>query len=328
MQKTINFVGNFSIGTQMGYGSEPADETHIARELESWGNVVRKIPRDEWREHVLDGQPYRNVPEDLRADINIICKWHHFYDGRFIDELRKRSNAPVFYWVWDYMQYGVFPEWHLANVEASDLYLGNDVRNPQYPQYLKNKLYYFNFDCVDRDIPTWSSFNNSDHPEYKYDVVFLGSYLDQGNRLEFLRHIKDKCNLQIFSVNYEDWRKEGFKADPAVYGQEANLVMAQSKINIGFSVEAHCWGYWSNRVGRVLNSGGFLLYEYAPGMEIMIGEAAAYFSTPEEAVEKINFYLNNEKERQEIIEHAKKVAWRFTSKQRTKELMILIDRTI
>ena len=124
----INFVANF----QNGYVGEVGDATHLTREIESLGHTVRRIPQDEWREYVIEGFPenkYPNIPKDLKADINIICKWHHLYDGSFIRELRNKSQAPVLYWVWDFMDDQGIPLWHTEMVRAADLYLGNDVRS-------------------------------------------------------------------------------------------------------------------------------------------------------------------------------------------------------
>ena len=142
----LNFVGNF----QRGYTNERADECHLADEIENLGHTVRRIPRDEWREHVRDGKDYVNVPKDLKADANIIAKWHHFYDGSFAEKLREKSGGPVFYWVWDMMrdESGIV-DWHEKMIMGSDLYLGNDVRSYVGLSIPPQKLYYFPFDCSD-----------------------------------------------------------------------------------------------------------------------------------------------------------------------------------
>lgn len=314
----VNFIGNF----QNGYVGEVGDATHLVRELVQLGHTVRKIPQDEWREHVLDKNDYPNIPKDLTADINIVCKWHHFYDGRFISEIRERSKAPVFYWVWDYMWDQGIPEWHKKNVLASDLYLGNDVRSGQYDT-LGHSNYYFPFDVADSDLPTFRI------AEPQYDVTFFGSCIGQGNRIEWLTEINKTNPVKIFSWNYEEWIKRGFDAEPAVYGKEFNLKVAQSKIVLGFSVEPNCWGYWSNRVGKVLLAGGFLLYQYAPGMELFLRDGVEYFSTIEEAREKIDHYLVAKSERNEIASKGYKIAQeRFSSSARVKDLMILAERFI
>src|SRR3990167_10938436 len=115
----LNFIGNFA----NGYVGEVGDATHLVREMRDLGHTVNAIPQDEWREYVIEGSPkgkYKNVPEDLKADINIIAKWHHFYDGSFIRRLREENGAPVFYWIWDFMWDQGFPEWHIKMAQEAD----------------------------------------------------------------------------------------------------------------------------------------------------------------------------------------------------------------
>jgi spore maturation protein CgeB len=312
----INFVANY----QSGYVGEVADETHIARELEALGHTVRKIPRDAWREYVIENFPEGkyDVPTEFKADLNLIAKWHHFYDGQFIEKLREKSGAPVFYWVWDYMDDGGFPEWHTKAVEACDLYLSNEGG---ISHKYGSKFYYFPFDNSDEQIDKVVS------TEYHYDVAFFGSYLHQGDRIEILKHIKQTYPITVFSWNWEDWKKDGFETKPAVYGKDFTVETARSKIILGVNVNDHCWGYWSNRVGKVLTVGGFLLQRYVPGMELFLRDGAAYFNTKEEAVEKITYYLEHEDERKAIADRGYQIGRdRFTSKARVTDLSILIER--
>jgi len=308
----INFIGEF----KNGYVGEISDLVHLAREMESLGHTVRRIPQDAWREYVIEGFPQNkyDVPKDLKADINIICKWHHFYDGSFINKLREVSRAPVFYWVWDYMQ---GEDWHMKMVEAADLYLGNDVRSGAYKT--KN-CYYFPFDVADGDLPMLSE-------KKIYDVTFFGSWLMQGDRRQWLTDINQTNPVTVFSWNYHEFEKMGFDAHEAVYGEDFARKVAQSKIILGFNVEPNCWGYWSNRVGKVLTQGGFLLQQYAPGMELFLRDGVEYFSSIEEAREKIDHYLIAESERNEIASRGLEIGeQRFSSKERVKDLMILIER--
>lgn len=315
----INFIGN----TQFGYVGEVADEAHIARELTALGHEVRLIPRDEWREYVREFPKgkYPHVPDDLKADINIIAKWHHFYDGSFIEKLRELSGAPVLYWVWDFMWDQGIPDWHIKMCQAADLYISNE--GGLHPEYKKQgvKSYYFPFDNSDELIIPDTS------PTRPYDVVFTGSYLKQGERIEILKYINKHYPVRVYSWNAEEWQKEGFEAYPAVYGQEFAKIIARSKIVLGINVNDYCWGYWSNRVGKVLSTGGFLLQRYVPGMELFLKDGAVYFSTPEEAVEKIKYYLEHEDERELIRQRGFQLGRdNFTSRARVKQLEILIDR--
>lgn len=316
----INFVSNFA----NGYVGEVSDATHIARELEALGHTVRRIPQDEWREYVIDGKDYPNVPQDLTSDINLITKWHHFYDGSFIRHLKERSGAPVFYWVWDYMQ---SEDWHLAMVNESDLYLGNDVRNGTYAGLINS--YYFPFDCIDGDIEVagYKKDGNQFLPvKKKYDVTFFGSWIGQGDRQGWLKAINKTNPIRAYSWNPLDWPLD-FDVYPAIYGDEFARAVIESKVVLGFSVEPNCWGYWSNRVGKVMACKGFLLQQYAPGMELFLRDGCEYFSSIEEAREKIDHYIIADFEREKIAKRGCEIAReRFTSKARVKDLEILIER--
>lgn len=313
----IGFISNY----QNGYVGEISDSVHITREIETLEHQVFRILQDEWREYVIENSPkgkYKNVPENIIFDIFLITKWHHFYDGSFISKAREKYKCPVFLWVWDYMQ---GEDWHMEAVKACDLYLGNDVRSPYY-EGLKN-CYYFPFDVADRNLP-WMQVREADK---KYDVVFFGSCLEQGDRIEYLRAINKTTPVKIFAWNYQEWINLGFDAEPARYGLDFVQTVGESRIILGFSVEPSCWGYWSNRVGKVLSRGGFLLYQYAPGMELFLRDGCEYFSSIEEAQEKIDHYLIAVEERQSIAKRGRDIGReRFTSEARVKDLMILCER--
>lgn len=311
----INFVGNFNAG----YVGEVGDATHLVREMRDQGHTVKEVPQDIWKAFV-DGEYDIGWKDKLpmKADVNIICKWHHFNDGKYIEKLREASSAPVFYWVWDYMWDQGFPDWHMKLLEECDLYLGNDVRSKYYGG-LPN-CYYFPFDVADGSIP------RHQRKDKKYEVSFFGSWIGQGDRRVWLEAIKDYIPLKVFSWNWQDWPK-GFDASPAVYGDEFNKAVAESKIVLGFSVAPSTWGYWSNRVGKTLLAGGFLLYQYAPGMELFLRDGVEYFSTIEELKEKIDFYLLGDTERETIASRGRQMAEeRFSSSARVKDLTILMER--
>lgn len=316
---TINFVGVFN---QPSYVGEISDETHLARELEKLGHIVRRIPRDAWREYVREDKPKGkyDVPIELRADINIIAKWHHFYDGSFVDTLKSSSEAPVFYWVWDFMWDQGFPDWHIKMAQAADLYLSGEAGI--FAEYVRRgiKPYYFQMDVCDGEIPRFTG------EPYKYNLVFTGSWLGQGNRIKYLQAINEKIPVTVFSWNHEEWTKHGFKSNSAVYGEEYNRVIAQSKVVLGMSVEPYCWGYWSNRVGKVLRAGGILLQEYAPGMEQSLPKTVEFFTTPDEAVEKAKKLLDDELligiKKYEALKSGEK----FTSAVKAKQLVEVMER--
>lgn len=320
----VGFIGNY----QSGYVGEISDESHLAREIETLGNKVYRIPRDEWREYVIEGFPqnkYKNVPEIDRLDIVIFAKWAGFYDGSFIVKAREKYKCPCFLWVWDWMQ---GEPWHMEAVKAADLYIANDVFSGKYdilkyetPNYVNN-LYYFPFDVADNNFPRFHLKDKT------IEVAFFGSWINQGHRQEWLKQINHAIPVTVFSWNYQEWPKE-FSAYPPVYGHDFSRKVAESKICLGFSVDPYTWGYWSNRTGKTLLAGGFLLYEYAPGMELFLRDGVEYFSSVDEAVFKIGFYTVNHLARNGIANRGYDLAQeRFSSAARVKDLLILVDRFI
>lgn len=313
----INFIANYA----NGYVGEIGDAVHLTRELEFLGHKVTRVPQDIWKAYVDGNDPIHPdwVLPDEQADINIICKWHHFTSGVYIEKLRELTNAPVFYWVWDFMNDQGVPQWHKDMVSAADLYLGNDVRDPYYA--IATNAYYFPFDVADGELPVYRSSIKS------YDLTFFGSCIGQGDRIEWLTEINKTNPVTIFAWNHEEWIRRGFDAHPAVYGTEFVKAVGLSKIVLGFSVEKNSWGYWSNRTGKVLLAGGFLLYQYTPGMELFLRDGVEYFSSVEEAREKIDHYLIADTERNDIARKGFNMAHeRMSSKARIKDLTILIER--
>jgi hypothetical protein len=307
----INFVGLFS---SSGSG-EISDETHIARSLEELGHIVRRIPRDEWREYVREDWPknkYKGVPEELKADINIICKWPHFYDGSFISELGVASKAPVFYWSFDSIDLGI--DWHRHMAQAANLYLSGELGRASEFKKHDIKFYYFQFDGVDGTI----SINK---PLKKlYDVIYLGTFDNQSGRMDILKEINRELPIHVWGNG--DWEKEGFIHHGTVFGEEANKVIAESKIVLGTSCDPHLYGYWSNRVGRILRANGFLLQQYTPGMENFLHGFVEYYSTSEEAIKKIRHFLYGKHENRAEFPYT----GFFTSKQKVLDLTIMIER--
>jgi len=311
----VNFVGS----TTVGMVGEVADEVIAVKELRKLGIKVNFIPRDIWKAH-CDGatsESWNEYLNDLESNFNIICKWYAFDKEIYCKKLREESHAITFYWVWDFMD--GFPHGHDKMIKGCDLYLGNDVMHPQYKD-ISNKQY-FPMDVADGDIPR-------QYEDKIYDVVFFGSYLGQGLRSKWIPEIAKHCKLKIFASNYQDWRKLGLDAEPAVYGDEFAKKVSQSRICLQFSVDDNTWGYWSNRVGKILIQGGFLLAHYAPGMELFVRDGADYFSSIEECIEKINYYLENEEVRKEISLTGYKLGERFTMESRIKDLLILRGRYI
>jgi hypothetical protein len=174
-------------------------------------------------------------------------------------------------------------------------------------------------DVVDGDIPYYIKLKT-------IDLLYLGTYDNQAGRMDILQQINKVIPITVYGQNHEEWKKQGFTAYPAVFGKEANEIIAKAKIVLGTSCDPHLFGYWSNRVGRVLYAGGRLLQQYTPGMEQYLSEHVEYYSTSQEAIQKIQKQLAGEEWELSLIGETCVNRMKYTSGEKVKQLMIMIER--
>jgi spore maturation protein CgeB len=130
---------------------------------------------------------------------------------------------------------------------------------------------------------------------FKYDVSFVGQ--NYGLRAEFLNFLQNKgVNLKVFG--------KGFGS--VLEFDDLVKLFSESKINLnlsGCSADDRVKQV-KGRVFEVPMCGGFLLTEYAEGLEecFHIGEEIECFQGRDEALEKIEYYLKNETERKKIAQ--------------------------
>lgn len=127
----------------------------------------------------------------------------------------------------------------------------------------------------------------------KYDVTFVGQ--KYGIRLNVINNLlKNNIPIQVFG---RGWGKY-------IIFDEIVYIFSNSKINLNISssYKNKRIKQIKGRVFEVLMCGGFLLTDYVDGLEdyFKIGEEIVCYETQEDLVEKIMYYLKNEKERQRI----------------------------
>ena len=147
--------------------------------------------------------------------------------------------------------------------------------------------------------------------EKEYDVVFVGTFnMNNKERNDMLDKIDKDFDFHWFGKDNQD----------EVRGPKLNRLYGKTKVVVGDSV--YTPNYWSNRVVETLGRGGFLIHQDVPGLK----EAFPYLVTYErgnydDLKTKIGHYLQNPKEREEIIN--KNLEWvknNHTCKHRCQEL--------
>lgn len=149
-------------------------------------------------------------------------------------------------------------------------------------------------------------------PEYNADISFVG----QGHRLsEFDTALLDRSTLmQQVIKRFPDkvikiWTRQANSWDnipPGVFQgsvlyDDSLSVFAQSKIN----VNAHCSfhnadRYCNERTVLAMSAGGFVLCDKVPGLKKWLTKGIMFYSSMEECLDKIQYYLSHDKERKWI----------------------------
>ena len=141
--------------------------------------------------------------------------------------------------------------------------------------------------------------------EKKLDALFIGNM---------------GTSIHSDRKNYLD--KVGFHHRTGVFGKAHNALVNQTKVNLNFAPtdSAGC----SVRLYKIMAAGGFVLTTPWRGISktFQVGEHLDTFSTPEELKRKIEFYVQNDEERERIaLNGYKLVHSRFMPKQWAKIIL-------
>jgi spore maturation protein CgeB len=237
--------------------------------VKSMNEEIIALVRKEHAKYVLWTSFYYDIQEStletIRKDGTIVVGW--FFDDEW------RFNTYSKYWI-PYLDYCV-----TNAIEAVPKY---KALNARVIQTIPNTGI-----AINRD---WSNI------EEKYDVSFVGSRTVL-NRNQYINKLK-KRNIPIH-VFGKGWG--GY-----VSFEEMIDIFKTSKINLNFSKTGPY--YWvqqiKGRVFQVCMAGGFLLTEYAPGIEnyFEIDKEIVCFENAEEMIDKITYYLTHQTERRAVAQ--------------------------
>lgn len=218
------------------------------------------------------------------------------FDLRFIEKLSSSATIAINYFDTEYFFEGVDRYY----AQLADLVILPDcLSRYKYQQLNINAI--TTFALYDK-----SFYRKNDSIGKSIDVSFVGN-LKQSDRKAYIDHLRaNGIAVETFGVGSDN----GF-----VSNEEMVAVFNRSKINLNFTMTSDRSYYVINppaiserikqskgRPNEIALSGGFILSEYAPGIEEMyaIGEQMDVFKSKEELLERIRFYLSNEDKRAAI----------------------------
>ncbi len=155
--------------------------------------------------------------------------------------------------------------------------------------------------------------------EKKYDVSFIGRPV--ADRYEYLQFLKENgVNLSLFGIGWQDYPDLKNIYHGVLYDEDYPRVINQSKINLNFSKTLYKKGKKGQLKGRSLEvpaCNSFMLNEYTSmNIEFINKHKEINFNNKKELLEKINYFLIHEKEREKIAEEfyqhiIKNYSWEF-----------------
>lgn len=261
-KKKIAFIGKFK---------RLHDEEYIARSFEALGHKVERID-----ERLASGEIIERL-DLFNPDLVLWTKLAVGEQKKIREYCRKYKTAC---WVFDlYIGYQREARLHTPAFTADYVFTTDGGHDKEFQELG------ITHNCVRQGIYKDECVLLPFQP-IENEVIFVGSdnpYFPERRKL-------------IESVGAKWFGKDNTNA---IRGLDLNDLYSRSRIVIGDSVPSP--HYWSNRVVETLGRGGFLIHKDTEG----IREAYPYlvtYTTIEDLKQKIEYYVNHEDERREIIQ--------------------------
>lgn len=147
---------------------------------------------------------------------------------------------------------------------------------------------------------------------YECEVAFIGNGNSE-HREQVLRPLARAYDLQIRGPGWRKGEADLPVAGGPVYGRAYARAVGGAAVSLGASSVAAQLSQVasaSNRMWKVMGCGGFYMGEWVESIEAFgrDGVHCAWFRSPEDAVEKIRYYLDRPEERRRIAETGRRHA--------------------
>ncbi len=162
----------------------------------------------------------------------------------------------------------------------------------------------------------------------KYDVVFVGT--PKGDRLKYMRYLlKKKVNFAIGGAGWDIYPEFKNQYIGKVPDEEFIKLINETKINLCFSQNFFSSPHVLERSLAVNACKSFALTEYVSGYfpKFTEGKDMVTFKNEDELLKRISYYLEHEKEREQIAKQAyEKVITKFSNDKMMGDAFSLIEK--
>jgi hypothetical protein len=180
---------------------------------------------------------------------------------------------------------------------------------PQYQELFgaKVKVKHLQQGC-DPAMHKTETITQEDLNKYTCDAFFAGSTTSCGGEIVG----RQRTNLfDVLNQSGINFKRFGDGKPNRIVDAEHNKACMCAKVSLGHNGWAPVSISMSVRDYKIMGAGGFLLTQYCQDIEkwFKIGKECDIYKTPQECVEKIQYYLNHEEERQRIAQNGQKIVY-------------------
>lgn len=171
--------------------------------------------------------------------------------------------------------------------------------------------------AFDPEVHSVWQLDASDVSRYAADVSFIGAWTPKKEQI--VLRIQDALPGITMRIWGAQWENASRRLQPVVehqevWGREYAKCILASRINLGLLIEAQpgasCGDLITSRTFEIPATGGFMLHERTSELSWYFEEdkECAAFSSEEELLEKIRYYLSHETDRRQIAEAGRRRA--------------------
>ena len=262
------------------------NEYFIIDELRKLGHQV----------HVISSFYYlqiRRLKKTGTVDGLIFNSLKLIYPRHNILKWARHNKLPVYWWYFDTATLSEKRQHRvIETAKLVDVFFNKD--KPQFEQYRQAGI---NPIWLDQGVPPACESQSRNAP--KFELGFFGSsHAIHGNRLTLLKKLDQQYSLVIYTPDISKFNSAGFNnVRPAVSQSSIGKAVSEIKIVLVLNSAKNTAYCWSDRIHLMIGSGAFTLVEYLAGLDETYTDEqhCIYFSNNTELVEKIEFYLNDDK---------------------------------
>ena len=182
-----------------------------------------------------------------------------------------------------------------------------------------------------KTVPDFQMVNFFEIPDtFLFETGYLMNKITNIERICVLNLLAERHEVTLYTASKTAAEKlQRVKIMPPVCaGRDVHRVFQSSKINLNITMKG-IEGGTPQRIMDIMGAGGFVLTSYSPETAELFEEdkEIVMFKTPEELLEKVDFYLEHEDERELIAQAGHdKVMKSYTYQQKMEKLLEWVEK--